>query len=345
VSERHVRGASLRLRIFVALAVAGLLGALVTGLYAVALDGQTIGFGARLLSVAPKALVLAMLLLPVAALGAALVGRRLARPVEQLADAADRIAEGQRTARLPHLRHRDERRIAGALATLRREVENQPYATAFLRDACHDLKTPLAAIRATVELLEDGALDDREAAQRFVGNLSRAAGELERTLGDLLTLARLETASLGSDRTAKLGSVVSTAMARVATIAAAKGVSVGADDALDGLGRLRCDPVALERMFGNLLENAILATPGGTVRVSTCDEGRDAVTIDVVNEPASVAREVRGRLFERAVTSREGKGSGLGLAIARAAVEAHGGRIRFVELGPPRVRVRIELPR
>jgi signal transduction histidine kinase len=58
-----------------------------------------------------------------------------------------------------------------------------------------------------------------------------------------------------------------------------------------------------------------------------------------------VADGVRRHLFERAVTSDGHKGSGLGLAIARAAVEAHGGRVRFVELGPPRVRVRIELPR
>jgi signal transduction histidine kinase len=68
------------------------------------------------------------------------------------------------------------------------------------------------------------------------------------------------------------------------------------------------------------------------------------VVLDVVNEPAAVPREIRGRLFERAVTSREGKGSGLGLAIARAAVELHGGRVYFVEMGPPRVRVRVELP-
>jgi signal transduction histidine kinase len=67
-----------------------------------------------------------------------------------------------------------------------------------------------------------------------------------------------------------------------------------------------------------------------------------AVVVDVVNEPSEIASCVRDRLFERATTSR---GSGLGLAIARAAIEAHGGRVRFVEMGPPRVRVRIELPR
>jgi signal transduction histidine kinase len=338
--------ASLRVRIFVALALAALLGALITGLYAVAEDGQTIGFAARLWSVAPKALVLASALLPIAALGSALVGRRLARPVEELADAAGRIAEGERSALLPHRGDRDERRIAGALATLRREVANQPYATAFLRDACHDLKTPLAAIRATVELLEDGALAEPAVARRFLGNLSRAAGELDRTLGDLLMLARLETGAIGDDTRSGLGAIVTRAVARVQPLAATRGVSLDAGHASEG-PVLRCNAAALERALGNLLQNAVDATPGGHVSVSVDGGGRggrDGIVLDVVNEPAAVPRAIRGRLFERAVTSREGKGSGLGLAIARAAVEGQGGRIYFVEMGPPRVRVRVELP-
>jgi hypothetical protein len=130
--SRH-RGASLRMRLFAALAAAVLLGALATGLYAVAEDGSSLGFAARLLSVAPKAFVLASVLLAVAAAGAALAGRRLARSVERLADAAARIADGERSACLPSAGDGDARRITRALATLRREVESRPYAAAFLR--------------------------------------------------------------------------------------------------------------------------------------------------------------------------------------------------------------------
>ena len=71
---------------------------------------------------------------------------------------------------------------------------------------------------------------------------------------------------------------------------------------------------------------------------------RLTIVVDVENEPSSVPAEVRARPFERTHAPR-GAGSGLGLAIVRAAVEAHGGRVRFVELGPPRVVVRMELPR
>ncbi len=340
------------MRLFVALAAAVLLGALVTGLYAVALDARTIGFVPRLASVVPKALVLAGGLLLVAAGGAALVGRRLARPAEELAEAAGRIAEGQPWTPMPHTRNGEALRIARALVALRSEVATRPYAAAFLRDAWHDLKTPLAAIRATLEVLEDGALDDPVAARRFLSNLSRSAGELDRKLGDLVTLARLETGALDG-RGGSLAEVIGHAIEDITPLAAARGVALVASREVVGqaTSRVRCDASAIGRALSNLLENAVDATPGGGaggVSVSVGAHGKDAVFVDVINEPASVPREVRGHLFERAVTARKagsGQGTGLGLAIARAAVEAHGGRVTFVEMGPPRVRVRVELPR
>ena len=338
---RH-RGASLRMRLFAALACAVLLGALATGAYAVAVDRATLGFFPRLGSLAPKAFVLASVLLMVAAAGAALAGRRLARSVELLADAASRIAEGQRSTLVPTAPDADGRRIARALSSLRREVESRPYAAAFLRDAWHDLKTPLAAIRASVELLEDGALDDPAAARRFVGHVARSAAELDRMLGDLVTLARLETAALAPDASMALSHVVDTALERIEPLAAARGVSL-----VSGAGALhstlRGDAAALSRAIGNLLENAVEATPGGTVAVSLSESAR-GIRVDVVNEPAAVVPEARERLFHRAASTGKKNGSGLGLAIARAAVEAHGGHVHFVEMGPPRVCVRIELP-
>jgi signal transduction histidine kinase len=81
------------------------------------------------------------------------------------------------------------------------------------------------------------------------------------------------------------------------------------------------------------------------VHVRVVDDARDLAGLEVTNEPAAIPGALRGNLFQRATTGNGSGGSGLGLAIARAAVEAHGGRIRFIEMGPPRVSVRIELPR
>lgn len=343
------RGASLRLRIFAAMAFSTLFGALVTGAFAVFAD-RTIGFEERAARVLPKAFLLSVTLLPIAAAAAAVVGRRLARSMEELTDAATRIADGHRVARLPRGNGGEAQRLARALTSMRRELEGMPYAAAFLRDAWHDLKTPVAALRATLEILEDDAFDDPRAARNFLKNFRKSTDQLDRRLADLVTLARYETAAIDASEPTSMRVVVDSAMARIEPLAEAKGVllarvrrsSGGEERATDAL---RCNPDALTRALGNLLENAVHATPGGSIKVAVDDDARDTIVVDVINEPSEVPLDVRLNLFERCMTSRKSAGSGLGLAIVRAAVEAHGGQIRFVEMGPPRVHVRIELPR
>ncbi len=352
------RGFSLRLRLFLALAAATLTGALATGLYATAVDAETLGFAARFARVLPKGFVLASALLPLLAVAASWAGARLARPVEELSEAAARIAEGEPGAggTLRSGRGAEAQKLARALTSMRREIADRPYAAAFLRDAWHDLKTPVAAITATLEVLEDGALEDRAAARRFLGNLRRSADQLDRRLQDLVTLARFETSALRVAEPTDLSALVESAVEALRPLAEARDVRLSLASVHSKDAQVPADDAALSRAVGNLLENGIRASPGGTVsvRVEIVAGGR-AVAIEVANEPASIPVGLRSRLFERAALAARpesdgtddgrGGGSGLGLAIARAAVEAHGGSIRFVELGPPRVAVRIELPR
>lgn len=338
-------GVSLRLRAFFALAAAMLMGALLTGLYAEGDGLAALGLRAWLARVAPKAFVVGSALLLFAAGAAAVIGRQLTRSLERLTLAATRLAEGEVTATLPRGQGREARHLARALSSLRRELASKPYAAAFLRDAWHDLKTPVAAIQATIELLEDGAIEDREAALRFLANLRRSSDRLSRTLADLVTLARLETATLAPDEALSLDALLADVLIALGPLAEAQRVSLPrATDASRPHGHLRGDAAALSRALTNLLENAIAASPGGTVELALEERG-ELVTLEIHNEPAEIPEEIRARLFERAATARKGSGSGLGLAIARAAIEAHGGRVRFTALGPPRVTARIELPR
>lgn len=256
-----------------------------------------------------------------------------------------RIAEGNRGARLPRGEGDEMRRLARALVSMRRELEGKPYAAAFLRDAWHDLKTPVAALRATLEVLDDDAFDDPVAARHFLVNLRRSTDQLERRLADLVTLARFETASLRPDEAASMRELVNDAVERIEPLAEATRVTVSAGGHEAPTDRVRCDTSAIGRALANLLENAVSATPGGTVAIEVGASGHDTIVVDVVNEPALVPHDARSHLFERAPKSSGGRGSGLGLAMVRAAVEAHGGTIRFLEMGPPRVRVRLELPR
>lgn len=351
MTSSWLRGSrSLRLRLFVALAAATMCGALATGLYAVVADRTTLGFEARLAKVTPKALALAALLLPAAAIAAAAAGKRIARPIEDLTDAATRIAQGERATQLPRGDGDETRRLALALVSMRRELEGKPYAAAFLRDAWHDLKTPVAALKATLEILDDAALDDRESTHRFLDNMRRSTAQLESRLADLVTLARYETLSLAAEEHVAVGDLVREAALRVEPLAEATNVSVCAIPESSRRPRsseLRCDRDAIRRALENLLENAVSNTPGGRVQIEVDSNGAEAIVLDVVNEPAMIPHAERARLFERVpkARGREARGSGLGLAIVRAAVEAHGGRVRVVEMGPPRVRMRVELPR
>lgn len=340
----RARGVSLRLRIFGALVASMLLGAMATGLYATAVDAETLGFAERFARVAPKGFLVASALLPVLAGAAAWVGARLARPVEELSDAAARIAEGEEPMLMRSGQGAEAQKLARALTSMRREIEDKPYAAAFLRDAWHDLKTPVAAISATLEVLEDGAIDDpdRAAARRFLSNLRRSADQLDRRLQDLVTLARFETSAIAASESVNLVDVVKSVVTTLEPRAGARAVTVEVESS--GNVSLRCDETALERALTNLVENGIAASPGGVVRVRVLDETRDLAGLEVSNEPAAIPEGLRMNVFKRAGSSGGG-GSGLGLAIARAAVEAQGGRIRFTEMGPPRVTVRIELPR
>lgn len=345
----RAEGPSLRLRIFFSLAAATLVGALFTGTYAVAEDAFLTGVTPVAERIAPKAFLLGSALLLVSAAGAAEVGRRLARSVEELTEAASRIAQGELDTQLPRGTGREARALSRALASMRRELEGRPYAAAFLRDAWHDLKTPAAALKATIEVLEDGAMDDPAAARRFLANLHRSADQLEHTLQDLVTLARFETVSLGPDQSVAVAAVVDQALEHVRPLADARNVKLSRGmrdpaETWDPALRMTGDEASLTRALTNLVENAVNATSGGEVSVQVSRMHPKGTVLDVVNSPSQVALSVRDRLFERAATSRKGGGSGLGLAIARAAVQAHGGRIRFVDLGPPTVRLRVELP-
>jgi signal transduction histidine kinase len=336
------------LRLFLALAGAAFAGALATGVFAVLVDPAAIGFAARAGSVAPKAVALACGLLPMLGFGAAALGRALARPVEDVADAAVRIAQGEALATLHTGGAVEARRISLALGSLRREIDRGPCTAAVLRDAWHDLRGALAAVRASLELLEDGGLPPGD-AERFTANAARAAEELDRRLEALVTLSRFETAALATHAPASVHGLVLDAVERARPLADARHVHLST--ALRAAGpssdHVVCDGSALARAISNLIENACAATPGGSIHVM-CDGGaRDCIVVDIVNEPAQVPAAVRPLLFGRFPASRccEGRGTGLGLAIARAAIEAHGGSVRFAEWGPPRVRVRVELPR
>lgn len=203
----------------------------------------------------------------------------------------------------------------------------------FVASASHELRTPVAAIRGYAETLAAGALDDREAAERFVAGLLRQAERLSGLVDGLLDLSRIESGGLrlqpeALDAGEALRRLVDLSRDR----AERKRLRLGLDLPAEPL-RVRADRRAIEMVVGNLIDNAIKYTPvGGSVQVSARRDPEGAVRIEVADTGPGIPREQQDRIFERfyrvdSGRSREVGGTGLGLAIARHIAVQSGGDI------------------
>ena len=282
---------------------------------------------------APTVLVISLLLGAVAAGAAALIGRTIGEPIEELTRFAGRVSEGDRRAPPPPGHGREVVLLTRAIDSMRRELQGRPFVETFAADLSHELKNPVAAIRASAEVLRDGALDDREAGARFVENILESTSRIEALLGDLLSLARLEARGVEQAATVDLGKEVEAALGRQADVTLE----------IEGGVTVRGDRAWLTRAIENLVDNARLHGDGGPIRVSIRRQG-DEVCCQVENR-GRVLRGVEKRIFRRFVTTRADRGgTGLGLAIVRAIAEAHGGQASCLRSGPPEVAFQISLP-
>ncbi|MGH2679511.1 MAG: HAMP domain-containing sensor histidine kinase, partial [Actinomycetota bacterium] len=215
---------------------------------------------------------------------------------------------------------------------LRRAQEREGEADRMRRDlittVSHDLRTPLASLRAMTEAIEDSVIDDPPTLRRYMAEMRRSVGQLGAMVDDLFELTQLDAGVIVSDgRRSPLGELVDEAMSSVELQARDKGVTVVSD--LTGTGEAMCSPRVV-RVLQNLLVNAVRHTPAdGTIRVEAeLIPGR--VLIAVEDSGEGLAPEDVPRIFDlffRADPARSGPGAGLGLALAKRIVEALDGRI------------------
>lgn len=215
----------------------------------------------------------------------------------------------------------------------------------------HDLRTPLAGIRAMVEALDDGIVDDTAEVHAYYARLTAETGRLARLVDDLFELSRIEADALDLTlERVSLVEVVSDAVASATVLAAAKGVRV--DGQVAALPpEVSASSRELTRVVQNLLDNAIRHTPpGGAVTVVVGSAGRHA-EVAVVDGCGGIPPHDLERVFDLAYrgdaarTPGASGGAGLGLAIARGFVEAHRGDIAVRNEGDGcRFTVRLPLP-
>ncbi|MFN3202633.1 MAG: ATP-binding protein [Bradymonadia bacterium] len=348
-SLRH--GFSIRLQIFIALVVGNLV---VMGAYGLLIferlhsKAQTImalhpsmssAIEALLANFGPPLAFLSIVLGVASAAAAFIVGRHLARPLEQITRAAESVAQGDRTAPFPMASGREPRQLIAALDSMRRALEQRHAMEQFVADLSHELKNPVAAIRAASEVLDEGAAEDPEARPRFLKRIQEANHRLDVLVQDLLALARLEARGISDEvELVDLEALIRTAVEGAAGRLESRGVSVTLQTRSV---KVHGSPRWISRALDNLLSNAIRYSPeGGVITVSLTSEGGVAC-MTVADEGPGVTPALRGRLFERFVTERaEQGGSGLGLAIVQTVAAHHLGEAR---LAPSEKGARFEL--
>ncbi|HWQ83849.1 MAG TPA: ATP-binding protein [Anaerolineales bacterium] len=202
----------------------------------------------------------------------------------------------------------------------------------------HDLRTPLASVRAVLEALADGVIEDPESVQRYLGTARRDINALSELIDDLFEMSQIDAGGLKLNREdSSLTDLISDTLESFSELAARQKVT------LEGQAGPNLDPVWMDtlkigRVLNNLVSNALTYTPpGGTVRLIAQRRSRE-IEVMVEDNGSGIAPQDLPTIFDRFTRgeksrSRSTGGAGLGLAIARGIVEAHGGQIK-VESAP-----------
>jgi signal transduction histidine kinase len=272
--------------------------------------------------------------IPVAGVVVLYYSRRIARPLEMLATAADEVAAGNYDVAVPERTWGSEvERLANRFDEMTARLsESEQLSRNFLMSVSHELRTPLTAIRGHVAALREGVLEDEASRSRSLEVVSEEALRLERLVGDVLDLAKLDARRFALLREeVDMRALCERAYATFAEEAKARGIEY--DLALGEGPVLITDGDRVLQIVTNLLANALHWTPeGGRVDLGLGTENGE-VMVAVGDTGPGVAPEAEERIF-RPFWSGDGGGTGLGLAIARELALALGGRLELhSELG------------
>jgi signal transduction histidine kinase len=267
-------------------------------------------------------------IVPIAALGglflvALLAMRRIALPLGDIVEAANRVADGDYSTRITEYGPPSLRAVGGAFNTMAARLESQERQRRHLMaDIAHELRTPLSVIQGRLEGILDGVYPQDAATLNKVIEETRL---LARLVEDLRTLANAESGTLTlqkepTDMAILIQDVVSSFSGKN------RNASVRVDAPGD-LPLIIVDPLRIGEVLANLLSNALRHTPpGGFVSVSAhVSDGR--MVVMVADTGAGIAPDDLSKIFDRFYKGRASPGSGLGLTIARNLVIAHGGTV------------------
>jgi signal transduction histidine kinase len=267
--------------------------------------------------------------IPVAGILVLYYSRRIARPLEELAAAADEVAAGHYDVAVPERTWGSEvERLSTRFHEMTTRLsESEQLSRNFLMSVSHELRTPLTAIRGHVAALREGVFEDEAAQSRSLEVVSEEALRLERLVGDVLDLAKLDARRFAVLREeVDMRALCERAYATFAEEAKARGIEY--DLELGEGAVLITDGDRVLQIVTNLIANALHWTPaGGRVDLGLGTDNGE-VMVAVADTGPGVEPEAEERIF-RPFWSGDGGGTGLGLTIARELALALGGRLEL----------------
>ena len=221
--------------------------------------------------------------------------------------------------------------VVSSLADRAREAavraESEAMRGTLLSSVSHDLRTPLAAITGAATTLRDQAVDE-PTRRELVEAICDEAERMERLVGNLLDMTRLSSGAVAPRREwIPVDELVGAALSRTEAKLARQSVRTEVPGAPV---LVSVDPILVEQLLVNLLENAARHTPPGTEVLVRADGGPGGLVLEVADRGPGIAEGEEQTVFERFHRGGRatGQGAGLGLAIARAIAEVHGGTLR-----------------
>jgi len=281
----------------------------------------------------------------------------LANNIQTLQQAAQAVANGRLEARVP-VQGRDEMAaLAGTFNEMARQLETAAHKQQELeqlrRDLIawvgHDLRTPLSSIRAIVEALADGVVEDPQTVTRYLHTAQRDIRALSALIDDLFEMAQLDAGGIPLERQpGSLADLISDTLESFSALAKQRNIILSGE-VVGNIDPVNIDTQKMGRVLANLLSNALRHTTAGgevSLRAAAADE---EITITVSDTGDGIDPADLPHIFEQFYRgeksrSRATGGSGLGLAIARQIVTAHGGQITAESEPEQGTTIRITLP-
>ncbi|MBU3933953.1 MAG: cell wall metabolism sensor histidine kinase WalK [Candidatus Omnitrophica bacterium] len=286
------------------------------------------------------------------------ISKSITMPIREMTDTAEKIAQGDFSKKVK-VKSKDE---LGVLASslnkmadeLQLKIENlkrlDRIRTDFVANISHELKTPLTSIKGFIETLEDGALEDRKNAKKFILIIKKHTEKISNIINDLLTLSELE---LGKDRIERidfdLKDLLNETLLGFGHAISVKNHTLDINFKGENF-KIKADKDKLEQVFVNLIDNAIKYTKdGGKIKISLIEQ-KEQISIEVVDNGVGIPREHLDRIFERfyrvdKARSRQLGGTGLGLSIVKHIIMLHNGHIDIESEPNHGTKVSITLPK